>query len=53
MTEAARVGATPPLAAVSCAMKKLRVPEPARGIFGLMTPAVPPGIWFQLVMVPL
>ena len=44
-------GGTPPLAAVSWAVKKLRVPEPLCGISGLMMPAVPP-TWFQFVTVP-
>ena len=48
----AKTGATPPLAAVSWAVKKLSVPEPLCGISGLMTPAVPP-TWLQLVTVPL
>ena len=52
VTVPASTGATPPLAAVSWAVKKLSVPDPLCGISGLMTPAVPP-TWFQLVTVPL
>ena len=44
-------GATPPLAAVSWAVKKLSVPEPLCGISGLIAPAVPP-TWFQFVKAP-
>ena len=51
-TVPASVTSTPPLRALSCATKKLRVPEPACGIFGSIAALLDPPTSFHVSAVP-